>query len=207
MLTYHESSWAVRRWDWLNGGKVVMPQSFCQFWRTALLYASIRWLLLPLAALGELAQRIPLPTLPRFMLAPFLLLCQGCWLAVRLGARGLWRLTYPLRCAGKAVGGATLTGLVAVGEPVVGFGERHKEGLTVLGVSLVVLVAAAEVAFIAVLLLLESWFWSLVGLGGLVVSSLALYGLYKSGVLGLLWQAAVAAHHGICPPVEIVREE
>ena len=45
---YHESGWAVRRWDWFNDGKIVQPKSFCQFWRTVLLYSTVKWLFTPI---------------------------------------------------------------------------------------------------------------------------------------------------------------
>ncbi|KKM97451.1 hypothetical protein LCGC14_1167750 [marine sediment metagenome] len=37
---YEDHNWMVRRWDKFNGGKQVGPKSFCQFWRTVLLWAS-----------------------------------------------------------------------------------------------------------------------------------------------------------------------
>ncbi|KKK92392.1 hypothetical protein LCGC14_2703370, partial [marine sediment metagenome] len=52
----------------------------------------------------------------------------------------------------------------------------------------------------------------LVGIGGVVGGLFTLYGFFKSGaaglvlqVLGLIWGAAVAAKHGVCPPARIVR--
>ena len=55
----------------------------------------------------------------------------------------------------------------------------------------------------------ENWFWTSIVAGALtaaVAIGFACYGFYKSGVLRLLWEAVVAAKHGICPPVRIVRE-
>ncbi len=43
---YAESDWAVRRWDRFND-KLVKPLSFCHFWRTVLLYATVQQLLAP----------------------------------------------------------------------------------------------------------------------------------------------------------------
>ncbi len=41
MRTYEESSWAVRRWDWFHHGTIIEPKSFCQFWRTVVVYATL----------------------------------------------------------------------------------------------------------------------------------------------------------------------
>lgn len=149
---YHEADWAAKRWDWFNQGRIVEPKSFCQFWRTVVLYATVKWLL---------------------VLA-----------------------TFPMR--------PMFHRAVAVGEGLDAFEKRHKKGMARFGVGVVAfyVTACALIIFAA---LVSSWFWGLVSLGGAVVVAFAAYGYIKTGVLGLLWQAAVAAHHGICPPVKITR--
>lgn len=37
---YYVDDWAVRRWDKFNAA-LVTPKSFCQFWRTVLLWATL----------------------------------------------------------------------------------------------------------------------------------------------------------------------
>lgn len=39
---YRSSDWAVRRWDSVNRGVQIDPLSFCQFWRTVLLWATLQ---------------------------------------------------------------------------------------------------------------------------------------------------------------------
>ena len=98
-----------------------------------------------------------------------------------------------------------VAGVAAAGKPVVGYGERHKVTLERLYGLAVGLWVIGIVTYGVVTAFLASWFWTLAGTGGLIVVSFAFYGLFKSGALGLLWQAAVAAKHGVCPPVEIIR--
>lgn len=182
MLTYRDSSWAVRRWDWFNKPWQPLPLSYCQFWRTVLVYATIKWLLTPL----------------NFLPTPLL------WLLL-IGGRTLWLLALPLRSLLPLVARPALAGGVRAAEPIVAFGKRHKEGLGNLYVAFVCLWLLGVAGYWLVMALLASLFWTLIGGVGLVVISFAAYGFIKSGALGLLWQAAIATHHGICPPVEIIR--
>ena len=62
--TYHETEWAVRRWDRFNGERTVEPKSFCQFWRTVLLYATVQQLLAPLAWVQRGVPAVNLPGVP-----------------------------------------------------------------------------------------------------------------------------------------------
>lgn len=158
--TYHESEWAARRWDWFNEGRVVKPRSFCQFWRTVLIYA----------------------TLKQFFTRPF-------------------------RSLAKSVGGAALKGIVTAGEPIDSFGQRHIRVFKLLGWSLIGAYAIGAAALFLAPAYTASWFWTLLGVVAGVVVILALYGIVKCGVIKLVWEAAVAAKHGICPPVEIVRHD
>ena len=212
--TYRTSDWAVRRWDGFND-RLVEPLSFCQFWRTVLLYVTISQLLGPVRAVVRLrrfAPSINLPGLrvPQPVSSASRLLLRGLGRGIVLG---LWLLTYPFRLLFPPAGRAALAGVVAVGEPIVAFGERHKDGLKPVLLALLIIALTAEVIFLLVIALLASWFWTLVAIGGVTGGTLAIYGFFKSGAAGrilaaldLLWRAAVAAKHGICPPVRIVRE-
>lgn len=202
MRAYHESEWAVRRWDWFNGGRIVEPLSFCQFWRTVLFYVPVRWLLTPLLIMSRAAAGVPMP---RIVDQGMLSAGNGLWLLLRIIGQVLWFCAHPLRWVMPPVGRIALTGAVSAGEPVAAFGKRHKEGLETVGKVLIVLVLIVCYGVILVALLLESWFWTLVGISSLMTTLFAGYGVIKSGILGLFWQAAVAAHHGICPPMDIVR--
>lgn len=42
---YEADDWAVKRWDWFNGGRRVTPKSFCQFWRCVFLWATMKQIL------------------------------------------------------------------------------------------------------------------------------------------------------------------
>lgn len=204
---YHESEWAVRRWDWFNGGRIVRPLSFCQFWRTALVWATIKWLLFPVQWFEGVMPRVPMPGFLRHLI---LLPLKGCWLALRLSIRTLWLLIYPLRQGAKPVGHAALAGGVSAGKRIQAFGQRHKTGLQRLGLGFLIVFYGSLLTFWAVLAFLASWFWTLVigggAIGGVMVGSFALYGFFKSGALGLLWGATVVTHDAICPPATIFRE-
>lgn len=209
--TYGESEWAVRRWDWFHGGRIVEPLSFCQFWRTVLLWATILWLLTPLRWADRVTAdwtlpRVPTPNIPwRYALLPV----KGCWFVLREGARGLWRLTYPLRCAAKPVGGAALAGAVGLGERIEASYQPHKIGIDRAIVAFFILFYGGLAAFFILAAFLASWFWTLVAIGALIAAVMvgfAGYGIAKSGVLRLLGDVAVVVHHGICPPVRIVRD-
>jgi len=211
MLTYRDSEWAVRRWDWFNGGRVVEPLSFCQFWRTVLVWATLKVLFLPLIWLSALVNAIPvpnltLPTPPRQLVyAPL----KGCWLLMGLCLRILWFLAHPLRLAAKPIGRGALAGAVGAGERVGTFYGYHRAEMEAVGTALIILLVAVVFIFYLLLAFLASWFWTLIGIasgiGILTIGGFTIYGVAKSGVLGLLWQAGVATHHGICPPVRIVR--
>ena len=157
--TYQASEWAAQRWDWFNRGKIVEPLSFCQFWRTVLIWATLRQLL---------AIIIYIPA--------------------------------------KAGGRVALAAVVGSGEAMRRVRNRHEVVIKRVGTVAMVLyvTACALVIFTAIT---GSGLWTMIGMGiGFAVGT-AIYGLFKIGALGLLWQAAVAAKHGICPPVKIEREE
>ncbi len=210
---YHESDWAARRWDWFNEGRLVAPKSFCQLWRTVLLYATVAYFVRPFERLLVSLPSIPIPAA----------LGKGGWFALRAGGRGswfllraavrcVWLLTLPLRIIGRPRVSPTLAAAERAGNRIRTFGDKHEYGLTLAWRVFLIVEVGAIVTFIAIALLLESWFWTLVGVGGIVVTGFAAYGLLKSGafglmldVLGLLSNAALAAKHGVCPPVRIIR--
>lgn len=217
--TYQESEWAVRRWDWFNGGKAIEPQSFCQFWRTVVLWATVKWFLTPFRWMHPPLRRLwywePSISTPRTVQRVahgtrhiVLVLAKGCWFALREVARGLWRLTYPLRCAARPVGGAALAGAVGAGERIEAAYQPHKIGIERVLMALLIATACFVAAFLVFIAFSESWFWTLIAIGAIAacaVVGFAAYGFSKSGAGALLWEAMVVVHHGICPPVRIVR--
>ena len=208
MLRYQRADWAVRTWDWFNEGRLIEPLSFCQFWRTVLLYATLKRLLWPFGTFYRLIQglRLPFFFLPSILGHLFLLAGRASWPLLCFAARTAWFLTSPLRSVARLGGRAALAGAVNLGEPVKAFGEAHETGLRRLYAGFLIVYFGVAGILLAVLLLLPHWFWAMTGLGGLIVGGFASYGFVKSGVGGLLWEAAVAAKHGICPPVWIERE-
>lgn len=153
---YHESDWATRRWDWFNRGKLVEPKSFCQFWRTVLLYVTIKQLLTPARLVGRPAVR----------------------------------------------------GVIAVGESMDTFEQRHRTGLKVFALGLLAIYFGGVAILILALAFTASSFWTSVAIGSVVGTGFfgfAIYGFVKIGAVRLVWEAAVAAKHGVCPPIKIVR--
>ncbi len=252
---YSESDWAVRRWDRFNKGRAVKPLSFCQFWRTVILYVTLQQLLWPAKAVMGVAVRLkrfaPLGAavvvvilvtsggaisgsnlVVSLVLGIILGMALGFILAfdwmltedfgLRLGAillsfgrsirQGLWLLAWPLRVLSPPVGRRLLAGAVTVGEPVAVYSQRHKEGLETIGTVLVLLALIAIVGFVVVVMVISNWLLSLSVAGALIALLLAgILGIPQAAwrvfaaVMGLLWGAAVAAKHGVWPPVTIVR--
>ena len=127
---------------------------------------------------------------------------------------GLWLLAWPFRLFFPPVGRRLVAGVATVGEPVVEYASDHKEGLEKVGTGALIVVCVAMIGFVIVAFLLESWIVTLAVLGVLVIVFLAaLIGIPQAfwrffvAVMGLLWGAAVAAKHGVCPPVTITRRE
>ncbi len=254
--TYSESDWAVRRWDRFNkGDRSIKPLSFCQFWRTVILYVTLQQLLWPakafmgvavrfkrFAPLGVAVATVILVTgggavsgsnlMVSLVLGIILGMALGFIMAsdwilpedlmIRMGAtllsfgrgirHGLWLLAWPLRMFSPPVGRRLLAGAVTVGEPVARYRQRHKEGLETIGTLLVVVALIAVIGFVIVVLLISNWIMTLAVAGVLVALLLAgIIGIPQAtwrvfaAVMGLLWNAAVAAKHGVCPPVTIVR--
>lgn len=199
---YHESERAVRTWDWFNEGRIVEPKSFCQFWRTVLMYATIKWTLSPVQWFERVMPRIPFP---RFLGPLILLPIKGCWLLLRWGVRFLWFLLHPVRRGSKPVNRAVLAAAVSLGEPIQAFGQRHKVGLERFGIGFLIVFYGGGLVLLVVFAFLASWFLTLVIGGGVIVGSFTVYGFFKSGTLGLLWGAAVVTHDVVCPPITILR--
>ena len=126
---------------------------------------------------------------------------------------GLWLFAWPFRIFFPPVGHRLVAGVVTVGEPVDRYVQQHKAGLETLGTGALVSVIIAMVGFVVVAFLLESWIVTLAVLGVLAIVFLAaLIGIPQAmwrgfaAAMGLLWGAAVAAKHGVCPPVTILRQ-
>ncbi|KKM20980.1 hypothetical protein LCGC14_1640030 [marine sediment metagenome] len=252
--TYSETDWAVRRWDRFND-KLEKPLSFCQFWRTVLLYATIQQLLAPWRMVERAAGRFKYLAPLGAGLAVALILggggigmganlvgsvVAGIVLGTALGflmvfevseettrrmgeihlgfwrkiGHVLWLLAWPLRTFFPPFGRLWVSGLVAMGEPIERYAQRHKAGLETISSWALLVVCVAIVGFVIIAFLLESWIVTLAVVGALAVLFLAaLIGIPQAfwrffvAVMGLLWGAAVAAKHGICPPVTILRRD
>ncbi len=108
----------------------------------------------------------------------------------------------------RAVRRSALSGVIAIGEPMAAFGERHQTGVKVLAWGTVAIYVGGIALMLFVAAFQASSFWSSVAIGSLLSVGLfgfATYGLFKSGAARLAWEAALAAKHGICPPVRIIR--
>lgn len=123
----------------------------------------------------------------------------------------LWLLAWPLRTFFPPVGRRLVAGVVTIGEPVEEYSKRHKEGLEAIGMWALVVACVAVVGFVVIVLLLSNWLMTVAVIGAMaVVFLLALLGILQAAwkgfaaVMGLLWGAAVAAKHGVCPPVTII---
>ncbi|KKK89062.1 hypothetical protein LCGC14_2736860, partial [marine sediment metagenome] len=188
---YHELDWAAKRWDWFNGGRVVEPRSFCQFWRTVLFYATAKWFLGPLARL--LSALPSLPSLPfPAALMPFIqavgtggwaalqATSRGAWVLFRGSGRMVWFFLSPLRLLFKPTLSPVLTSAVNAGNRISDFSQQHKRGLHIISLGFVVTYLVILALFIVLMLLLLSWFWTLIGAGGLLMAGFSIYGFFKS---------------------------
>ena len=220
---YHELDWAAKRWDWFNEGRTVEPRSFCQFWRTVLFYATAKWCLGPL--LWLLAALPTFPTIPfPSVLMPFVRAAgtggwaaiqaagRGGWALLRASGRMVWLLLAPLRLLFKPALSPVLASAVNAGNRISDFGQQHKRGLRIISLGFAVTYLIFVALFIVLVLLLASWFWTLIGTGSLLLAGFSIYGFLKSGAPGLILDALVllsdaasAAKHGICPPIRIIR--
>ena len=217
---YHESEWAAQRWDWFNEGQIVEPKSFCQFWRTVLLYATVAYFFRPVERL-----LVSIPTFPRVPTPSVLgrvipAMSRGGWFMLRTGGRFLRLAVYPLirfttlpfRLLARTAGSPTLVAAVKAGRKLDAFGQQHRKGFQIFAVGILVLYGSIMATFLILVTFFQSWFWTLIGIGSLVGVGFAVYGFIRSGATGLildgldlLSEAAIAAKHGVCPPVRILR--
>ena len=124
----------------------------------------------------------------------------------------LWLLAWPFRFFFPPVGRRLVAGVVTVGEPIEAYVKGHKEGIESVGSWVLLVVCIALVGFVIIALLISNWLMTVMVLLAIaVVVFLVLLGIPQAfwrffvAVMGLLWGAAVAAKHGVCPPVTIIR--
>lgn len=213
---YRDQEWAVRRWDKFNDGEQE-PRSFCQFWRTVLLWATLasvpivgQLFLTHLKVVPPLAERIEsqaafdrrLDRVKRIS-TPF--------------ARVVWLLLWPVRQAVYWIGQAIVNVVAFVDEQDTTGLDRI---INVAAIVLLVLIGLAGLALLGMYLYMAwvaNWVIFLLVASsiptGVVLSTLALYYFgppFLGAVLGtveLLWDVAVTSKHRICPPIAIVRGE
>ena len=125
---------------------------------------------------------------------------------------GLWLLAWPFRTLFPPLGRRFSDTIVTAGEPIERYAQRHKAGLETIGSWALLAAVFAGIGVVIVVLLLESWIVTLAVIGTIAILFLAaIVGIPQAmwrvfvAVMGLLWGAAVAAKHGVCPPVTIVR--
>lgn len=131
---------------------------------------------------------------------------------------GLWLLVWPFRTFFPPLGRGVLVGAVTMGEPIEAYSKRHKDAINAIGQKVpIVLITCLVIGFV-IIMLVTNWWATLAAIGFLLVAVPAAVVLVKGGipqavwrgfvaVMGLLWQAAVAAKHGVCPPVTITRRD
>ena len=210
---YFEGTWAVRRWDRFNGGKQVVPRSFCQFWRTILLWATLASLPLvgqqfrthlieekPIKEWDSNEHARQVAALRKVVTPPALFVWWLLW-PIRIVLYGAWRTTATViafvderdtRRLETVLGGAAL--LVVVGLCIY--------TVVMLGIVIVIAWMASWPIFLAVVLG--------VPLSLAIMGFLALRYGYSivSGVRSffqLIWGIAVTSKHRVCPPMVIVR--
>jgi len=231
--TYTEYDWAVRRWDRFttgsksrNGPRFQTPKSFCQFWRTVLLWATLasipfvgKLFLSHLQVFSfavdyerELAKKEARERRFNTYIMPIV--------------RVVWTLLLPVRVIVVFIA----RGVGSVVEYIDDRdGLKHKLNNVFAGACL--LVAAGALCVLAVLIvhaLIESWqadmtfFLLILGsvVAGLVGLLVYIYFLGKmtirvilavldalGSIFGLLWSVALVQKKRVCPPMEIVRRQ
>lgn len=231
---YSENEWAVKRWDWFHRGEKKEPHSFCQFWRTVLLWATLAIVMpfiRPLTDEEKLRRfRIRVDRYTRqqveekkpskvFINAK--LVFQRLFLYVGVFA---YILIWPFRLIGKSIVWAIGSGS--------DMAEKHRSGLVRLGNMLLLLaliIVALCVTYLAIVLVTVVIPWLLhvhinifklilwIGITTVVMIATIYVGfrwvmpvmwafltvLFE--VFMMLFEAAKAGHHKICPPMEIQR--
>ena len=198
-LQYSSGSWMVRRWDWFNR-RITGPKSFCQFWRTVLLWATLA----SLPLIGKLFRTVEVPRS-----SPSL---------VYHVTRLIWTALWPVRKIVGAVGSAGIT--------VVEYIDARPKLQTVLTKIIgIVMILVGAVGFIMYLglgiyFLIQTWMnsWQLfltilgiaVGSIAAAIIAIATSNAWGSMLLGLgkmLWDVALVSKRRICPPITIVRSK
>ncbi len=208
---YSDQDWAVRRWDSFNGGKQIEPKSFCQFWRTILLWATLASI--PLIGrvlfLTHLIEKPPakkwsgdgvserrIAALRKIVDRPAAFVWWLLW-PVRIVLYGAWRAT------------ATVVAFVD---------ERDTRWLETALFGALLLVAVVAFGFLLIVLGLalagawrENWpVFLAIALGvPLLLASVFLLALrFGSSIMSffqVVWGVAVASKHRVCPPMVIAR--
>ena len=209
--------WAVRRWDRVHDGRPKLPTSFCQFWRTVLLWATLA----STPLIGKMFQAHlyeappPSPLNPRIAMAG-----RAAEKGAKAIGTALWTLLWPLRVVFGSLWMAASSAAAWIDDR-----EHVKRRIERTFAFLVVCFGAGAIIFWAVLLSIwftQAWHadWRLFVIGceslaltlGAIIwgreriaTGILAAGEAIAGVFGLLWEIAVVSHHRICPPMEIVR--
>lgn len=224
--TYTDQDWAVQRWDRFNGGKIIEPKSFCQFWRTVLLWSTLS--IIPLFGkifLTHLYQPSPeevdrrnkkfdermdtiesvLNKIYRNVLRP-------------LGL-GIWKLLWPLR---------TMLYLIWRGLcNIAAYIDEHKQIQNIFMVAGLIFLLGVVVLYLAIGFL-TAWkaigAWTLLLFIGIpvlfligtitlilsvdpLVNSLVKVLSTIGQIFILIWQVLVTSKHRVCPPMDIIRSK
>ena len=208
---YETGSWAVRRWDNFNGGRIVEPLSFCQFWRTVILWASLAAVpILGGLFLTHLGVR-PTSDERAASQAKFdrRLATIGRWFGPI--ALCIWKLLLPVRW----VFNTTLKVIVNITAFI---DEADTKGLEKIIGAIFVIIAVAVIGFLFFMIGWGIWLaweanWGIFliiafGAPTLLVASALLtmrFGPAVWGVMVLGWEMAVVSKHRVCPPMTINR--
>ncbi len=208
---YPTGSWAVQRWDKFNGGKMVEPLSFCQFWRTVILWASLA--AVPILGKLFLAHLHVRPTSDERAVSQAKFDRQLDKIGRVLGpaARFVWALLLPVRWVFNTV----VQGLINV---INFIDEADTKKLETLIVGLIIVISLGVVGFVVFMIgwgILLAWQanWvvaMIVSFGApTLLVAVALLTMRLAGpvwgVVELGWDVAVTSKHRVCPPMTIDR--
>ena len=214
---YAKDSWMVSRWDKLSGGKE--PTSFCQFWRTVLLWATLASIplvgkLFTLHWEIEHKQKVP-PTeeeerkrIARHerILSAIFPLAKLVWLLlwpIRMVVLGVWRIV------------ETISSYVDERSTL----SRTFPRLGTAFVAITLAVGVASLGALIIMLLIQAWQanWQafVIVLGSVIVGIPALVAMLLQygqpvataflDICQLVWHVAVTSKRRICPQMTIVR--
>ena len=208
---YETGSWAVRRWDNFNGGRIVEPLSFCQLWRTVILWATLADVpILGGLFLTHLGVR-PTSDERAATQAKFDRRLAAIIRVVEPFARFVHSVLFPVRW----VFNTTLKVIVNITALI---DEADTKGLEKIIGAIFVVIAVAVIGFLLFVIgwgiwvaWQANWVIFLVIASGaptlLVVSALLTmrFGPAVWGVMVLGWEMAVVSKHRVCPPMTIDR--